>query len=360
MNHGSWKTQPHRSGLTRAEVVVVIGLIAMLCAGALPAIIKSKGVSYKTTCFSNIRQVALAHVTLSSYKNGYLSSLLEDVEIENELDQFGRMPTPWPIQLLPLLDNASLLKRIRKNAVVIAEGEHGQVMTLAETEKIVLPVFTCPEDPNTFLKPGGLSYVVNAGFISRALYHGDPNGLHRLGQLSWDGNDIAGEEEDLRVSAATGVFWRNDDSHPLSLDEISQADGMSQTILLSENLQAGMWFDTDTAKIAFGLPIETKGNQVLFGAGTFLESVAAPLNTVFTGGSLATASPSDWRINADLKAKKGTRPRPSSRHEGGVSVMFADGSCRFLNEKIDPHVYAQLMTPDGSRYGEHKPVESSY
>ena len=30
MNHGSWKTQPHRSGLTRAEVVVVIGLIAML------------------------------------------------------------------------------------------------------------------------------------------------------------------------------------------------------------------------------------------------------------------------------------------------------------------------------------------
>ena len=360
MTHGSWKAQPHKSGLTRAEVVVAIGLITLVCAVVMPAIIKDKSVSYKIACTSNIRQVALAHVALSSYKNGYLSSLLEDVEIENDSGQFGRIPTPWPIQLLPALDEAALLKRIRNKAVAMPLSDNGQIMTVAETEKIALPVFTCPTDGNTFRKPGGLSYVVNAGFMSRAQYHGDPDGLHRLGQLSWNGNDIPGEEEDCRVSAATGVFWRKDDSHPLSLDEISQADGMSQTILLSENLQAGMWYDTDTAKIAFGLPIETKGNQVLFGAGSFLESVAAPLNTVFTGGSLATASPSDWRINADLKAKKGTRPRLSSRHEGGVIVIFADGSSRFLNEKIDPHVYVQLMTPDGSRYGEHKPVESSY
>ena len=276
MNHGSWKTQPHRSGLTRAEVVVVIGLIALLCAVFMPGLDQRKRAVPKMDCMNNLRQVGIAHLNFTSSNNARFGSFQEDVEIENEAGQRGNMATPWPIQLLPLLDESALLRDIRMSAVATPGHDNGLIMTLAETEKIALQVFTCRADGNTFRKPGGLSYVVNAGFMPRTLYHGDPNGLHRIGQISWDGNDIPGEEEDCRVSAATGVFWRKDNSYQLSLDEIVQADGMSQTILLVENLQAGMWYDTDTAKIAFGLPIETKNNQVLFGAGSFPESVASP------------------------------------------------------------------------------------
>jgi prepilin-type processing-associated H-X9-DG protein len=35
---------------------------------------------------------------------------------------------------------------------------------------------------------------------------------------------------------------------------------------------------------------------------------------------------------------------PSSRHAGGVNAAFCDGHVVFINEQIEPRVYAMLMT----------------
>lgn len=356
-----WDQQPHRRGLTRTEVVVVIVIMVICCAVLLPSIFQNKHTTpRKMECLNNIRQVGFAHLVFPGATNGKSCSLQDETDLENSSGQFGKLPTPWPIQLLPLLDSLALLKNIRKHAVPTTDHADSQIMSIADSEKVFVPVFTCPADSDSFRRPGGLSYVANAGFMARSLFHGDPHGFHRLGHLSWDDNDVPDEEGDRLVSAATGVFWRKDHSGRLSLVDISQADGASQTLLLVENLQAGLWYDTDTAKIGFGLPVETKDSRVLFGSGTLLESVAAPLNTRFANGILGTAGSRDWQINADLKAEAGTRPRPSSRHEGGINAVFADGSCRFLSERIDPHVYIQLLTPAGTRYGEGKLIESGF
>jgi prepilin-type processing-associated H-X9-DG protein len=137
-------------------------------------------------------------------------------------------------------------------------------------------------------------------------------------------------------------------------------DGTSTTVMLTENLQAGRWYDTDTTHIGFGLPVETKDAQVLFGSGRFFESPAQPLNTEFAGGSIATATPRDWEINSDRNAEKGTRPRPSSNHNRSVNAMFCDGSGRELSDRIDPRVYTKLLTSNGVEYGESALTSNSF
>lgn len=348
-----------RSGLGRLDVIVMMIVVAILCAVVAPAVYGPRITARKMHCVNNIRQVGLAIVAFTGASNGAFPPLSTEMDIENGEGQLGLLPSPWSIQILPALDAVALFKNIRKTAVADAGNADLPTMRVGDTEKIWLEVFTCPEDPDSFRQPGGLSYVVNAGFIPRDLYYGDPAGRHGLGLLSWDGNNNPGEEQDLRVSAATGAIWRTHPSIRYTLDDISSGDGTSSTLLLTENLQAGTWYDTDTTKIGFGLPVVANDSQIPFGEGTFFESATRPLNTGFKGGTLATAKPQDWQINADLKSKTGTRPRPGSNHKGGVNAFFCDGSARFLNESIDPQVYVKLLTSNGVTYGEY-PMQSDF
>ncbi len=351
-----------RAGLTRIEVVVLLGLLVLLAAFLVPALQPRRRVARKLECLNNMRNVALAHLNFASSDIGHLPHLAD--EMRNMSDPNGsaggRLAVGWPIMVLPALDAAALFKDIKRNVVVESGQAPDAVLRIGEAERIPVEYFTCHADTDSHKQPGGLSYVVNAGFMPRSLYHGDPDGLHRLGQLSWDGNDVTGETADIEVAAATGVFWRKSTAFQPSLDDVSDGDGATQTILLSENLQAGNWWDTDTSRIAFGIPIDTVNGRVPFGRGTVVESPERPLNTQFDGGTLTTASPQDWRINSNLKAATGTRPRPSSNHAGGVNVIMCDGSGRFINQNIDPHVYLKLLTPNGATYGEGELTMSSY
>ena len=42
-----------------------------------------------------------------------------------------------------------------------------------------------------------------------------------------------------------------------------------------------------------------------------------------------------------------TNARPSSRHPGGVNVLFCDAHTQFLSQNIDYKVYCLLMSSDG-------------
>ncbi|MEK6257585.1 MAG: DUF1559 domain-containing protein [Planctomycetota bacterium] len=351
-----------RGGLTRVEVVVLLGLLALLAAFVAPSLQVRHQPSRKLTCLSNIRIVGLAMQNFASSNNGNLPPLVDNLVVKSDKDapQTGTLASGWPMLIMPAMDGSPVWKNIKRNAVVESGQAQDAVLRVGEAERIYFMGYACPDDADSHKQPGGLSYVVNAGFLSRSLSHGDPDGLHRVGHFSWDGNDVAGETADIEVAAATGVFWRKSEVFQSSLDYVGVGDGTTNTLMLSENLQAGNWWDTDTTRIAFGIPIETVGVRVPFGRGTFFESVERPLNMQFDGGTLSTVSPLGWRINSELKAATGTRPRPSSNHERGVNVIFCDGSGRFINDRIDPHVYVKLLTPNGVRYGEGELKQSEF
>jgi prepilin-type processing-associated H-X9-DG protein len=335
-----------RSGFSKVDLLVVTCVIVIIGAIVAPLILYAQQQSKSQECVNRMRQIATAIMNHAA-TNKHLPALSDSIQIRNSSGQTGDLPVGWPILLLPSMDQNRLFKSIQDSAII--EGNKTRV---ADREKAGLTDMTCPNDDAASGMPGRMSYVINTGFISRSHWAGDPNRKHRLGSLSWNANDIAGEPEDIKVHGATGVCWPREKQIQQSFDEISQGDGCTVTLLLTENLQAGDWFDTESVRIGFGIPVANVNSQVAFGNGALFESRDLPLNTEFDGGTLTSSLPQDWLVNTEMKADRGTRPRPSSNHPGYVNVFFCDASARVLNQKIDPHVYLMLITTNGVQYGE--------
>jgi hypothetical protein len=95
---------------------------------------------------------------------------------------------------------------------------------------------------------------------------------------------------------------------------------LATTLLLSENYDAGDWFQIRESRCGF----------IFYPPGTQQEHrINSP--------TVATSPGSASFRNA----------RPASYHRGGVNAVFASGSGQFLSETIDYAVYCALMTPKG-------------
>ena len=232
-------------------------------------------------------------------------------------------------------------------------------------EDYKLTVLNCPDDESADAGGGTLSYVVNAGYA-----HIDSSGLV-VGGGGWTGGsnihmsidsdvnyDFIGgindnDEEDILVARRTGVMWeeirdRSGDGNPTPRKNASQSlgqiyDGAANTILLSENINAGSnqyWGDPRAKLCTFVYPIDPL---------TLPDSA-----TGLTAATYFRTAPLDPRypfavINGAKSGPEEARPFPNSFHQGGVNVTMCDGSAKFVNEDIDLSVYAQIITPAGTK-----------
>lgn len=345
--------RPVRRGVTIVDVLVILAILAVAMALFGPVHRTSHIASRKAQCLNNIKNLSVAVINDQSNNGDRLPFLV---------DGDGATGDSWCIQLLPLLDSAALARQIR--------DERGAVITKGKPN-LSLRVFTCPDDPHNFRADGGLSYAANAGYLSDDVW-GRPaadqaatlDTLHAPGTLRLGG---ASFDDRMSLHSATGVFWRAigavDNSAPsprerpkaprMKGETIMNGDGLTYTLLLSENIQSRNWASTNVNDIGFGLPVKSAPDGS--------PQLSAATGRIGAYGPLALDP--GWKIlddpkrnpypNANISADPGTAPRPSSQHTGGiVNVGYADGHAANLNEQIDPSVLARLVTSQGERYGQ--------
>ena len=346
---------PSRRGLTLIEVLVVLFIFAILLTLVMSHL-SSPRTSRRIDCLSNIRNVGMAMQTFASANNGQLPCMIDSAGYN------------WPVQLLGQLDQSQL--------ITAGPKYFGNNLN---ANSVGIKVLTCPTDYNNFGSPFGLSYVVNAGAgqwtigsdgWAEQYAETGPNdefAVTRLhwGDIDWDGGGIT-RLSDLEIAHDTGVFHRayfdGTPSAPgaelgpfrMTLDQIQQNDGQTQTLLLGENKNAMNW--------GYSTLGSATGNGVIQTAFTINGSPATG-DVVFAGtpeSPLAIASidaaGNSW-INA-ARGRQGATPTLSSNHPGVVNVIFCDGSARQLSETIDRSVYVRLMSSGGVRRGQLPQITS--
>jgi len=344
-----------RAAYTLIELLVAISVIAAIMAVLLPAVQKSRETARRAQCASRLHNVGIA---IGVYAEGNDDAI---PYLAREFAAGSSVPPrhSWAAEILPYLDGQGIY-----DVMAAYQGIEPSGPFPADGYPVV-GVLTCPSDPLNE-RPGRLSYVANAGYIRGDLWA--DNEEHHAQQINWDRNcpcpvPIFLTKTDRPYAYATGVFWRElpDDDVRHRFRKIS--DGLANTFMVTENLQAGAYNNATTSRIGFGVSISvdrtiaawhvsTVGVGECFGASECECRKGANLALLPTFSLHDQENDNNGRINANLGGQIGKHPRPSSLHARGVNMLWCDGHITFVSQSIDDFVYARLITPAGEHYAQ--------
>lgn len=336
-NHWSGKdyhpSRQHR-GFTLVELLVVIAIIGILVGLLLPAVQMAREAMRRASCGNNLSNLSLAALNFENKKRRF-PGYQEYVAQNNNFALAGdNKPTTWVTTLLPELEQPQIYDRWNDPNTPYSAAI-----------AIFLPVLHCPSKGSPQTATPTNSYVANAGFHFRP---SDPPPMD-----AYPNPAVASQVAFYQKQyPANGVFLDRINFPNVKVDSSDIRDGLSNTLLFSENLLSDNW--------AQGVGLEYNVFVWLYA-----NEPGAPVDPFVTTGSVLAPQipPPLWaKINGDpgaLVMPHAELARPSSRHPGGVVMSFADKHTVFVRENIDYHVYQQLMTPNGEKsfmpYRSHLP-----
>ncbi|MEO0531531.1 MAG: DUF1559 domain-containing protein, partial [Planctomycetota bacterium] len=314
---------------------VVIAIIGTLVALLLPAVQRAREAGRRATCLNNIKQIALGMFNYETNKQeypGYVQSFKRDatnpqqylqVEIDSVSLISGFVSTEnisdsrisWVAKMLPQLEQNAI------HDAMVDSTTGGQAAVIPQIE-----ILLCPSDFRLADVPGnaGMTYVANTGNWDWFGTVSTP-----FNQAQYDG--------DVK---ANGVFHnRLFGDVKMSMSAVSNGDGASNTIMLSENVHKPTTADGFPLYTWAGVDFEAAGEQ--------------PLGMVWLEDEENQNRQAGLSDDAGATAFTSAEPtfaRPASTHDTGVfNTAFCDGSAKSLSPEIDYDVYQRLMTVEGRK-----------
>lgn len=334
-------------GLTLVEVLVILAIVAVLVGLAMPALQAARVSAQRTHCIANQRQLAAAsleYLTSQGHFPGYRQLLAwRSVRLDpltgEALPAGLHTPTPtaasWAVVLLPYLGREDLCW---------AHGEYGPDAIPGGTRGVPInthvEIFVCPSDlrasvASPFAPRTANSYVANCGVYDTTKY-----GFQER-RPDLPANGIF---HDHFAYGANGARLGSEMTVTVTETFVRRGDGMSATLLFSENVDSSNWGDIHQLEIRLGMlwwpNVEMIGGRP--------QAVPPPTKA---GIPVAGINQSPGGVEP-LHVEDPDRryfARPSSFHPGGVVAAFCDGHTQFLSDEMDYLVYCLLMTPDGRR-----------
>jgi len=343
VNGDAWQRKCRRfkrAGISRRDVLAIVVVLGVGFLFLFPYLFESRMGARRRLC--EYRQMSLGRALLRyeahfgefpAYR-GSLNPLEEDAPVVG-----------WAYFILPYVGVAYDLDNLQYEPQQDArlgpwEKIQQQYGPTASKEKrrqisqVYISQLVCPDDLPPHLKGdvpavAWSSYVVNGGLPDASLTDGAAGPF----PVDWPANGMF-----LNGDLSPG----NEFSFKVTVETIQQADGTANTLMLSENLDSGLWTDAGEGQLTFLWVASAREGR---------------------------ADPGDQLLRLNQRAGEGQGSgrvlfaRPSSSHRGGVNVVYADGHTEFLSDQIDYTVYTYKMTADGRnlrRPGSDQPIGSPY
>lgn len=331
-----------RHGFTLVELLVVIAIIAVLIGLLLPAVQSAREAARRSSCSSQLRQIALACLQHESARQayppqkggtfyGWASGIAANVQLNA-----GRRSAF--IFLLPFMEQSAQYDQIMGGGYPDRQPGGPNAWAGWAPWDNAPATLSCPSDNGPVVTSRRNSYAVCMG--DHVTGH---NGNDGVGRGVFVGSAYSGSTDPRPVSKLG-----------TRMNEIT--DGTSKTLLLSEKMRQS---DLGFASVTAGQVRQQAGEATVTGIvtnpaacltvgdGRFLtagSSVKQRWGALWQDGQAGRIGfntvlpPNSPSCEADANPNADSTQivyAPGSAHQGGVMAAYADGSTTFLSNSID-------------------------
>ena len=393
-----------RRAITLTELLVVIGIIALLAGLLLPAVLGAREVARRATCSNNLAHIGKAIQTYEA-ANGHFPP-----------GAYGATAYSWIAMILPQLDQLATYEKLvgfRDKKMLWgswgqtpgSRNDMEQLVYTTELSNFYLPTLVCPTSPlprsTPFAASGAVrmnsSYIAAAGATDRAFKPSASIGAQalfitnpwdprpdRCPQAISDGmmyqsahacfNGIMASPYRDGTRSMSGwppvanfpdtLWWwfsgRQDEARLTGCRASQVLDGLSNCMLVGEQSDWGFLIPDPAAP-----PVRGPCHSGLKGA--LAGKTQPPSGRAYNLTAINRPLGTKWCWNAFLSTGGGGEIYTNhdneigffSAHGPGASVVFGDGAVRWLDETIDFNLYQRLAIRDTVNAGPTLPNGSA-